>query len=177
MYENSENLNIQAIELASIGEYKEALACLKCALSYDKTNYLLWFNLGIMYRASGDLESAKSSLLQALNLSQNDDELFDCLGLVHYSLQDYPAAFDFYIRGLEVKNTNPNLWNNLGVLLFIEQDYKAACDAFEQAVTIYPHFYDALFNLRDTYEQLGDSKAAEICNETLKSLSPPKDSL
>ncbi|MGL4986634.1 MAG: tetratricopeptide repeat protein [Treponemataceae bacterium] len=172
MHENSENLNIQAIELASCGEYEEAVACLKKALSLDKSNYLLWFNLGIMHRSYGDLESAKSNLLQALNLFSDDDELYDSLGLVCFSLQDYDSALDFYIRGLEVRDTNASLWNNMGVALFTIEKYEDACASFEQALTIDPHFYDALFNLRDTYEQQGDAKAAEICNQTLLTLFP-----
>ena len=41
MLETPENLNTQAIELASQGYYKEAVACLNRAITIDKKNYLL----------------------------------------------------------------------------------------------------------------------------------------
>ena len=93
MLETSENLNIQAIELASQGCYKEAIACLKRALVIDKKNYLLWYNLGITYRDSGHPKDAKNALLQAYNLNDIDEELLETLSLVCFSLNEIDEAY------------------------------------------------------------------------------------
>ena len=69
MVEKAESLNTQAINFAANGEFKEAIACFKRALVVDKSNYLLWFNLGITYRDAGHLQSAKECLLKALELN------------------------------------------------------------------------------------------------------------
>ena len=170
MQENSEILNSRAIELATDGAYPEAVACLKRALSIDRDNYLLWFNLGVIYRNSGDLEFAKQALKKAASINSEDADIFETLGLICYSLQEYDDAYGYYIAALEITQDNATLWNNLGVLLFARGEYADVCEAFEEAITIFPHYYDALYNLRDTYTELGNTKGAAICNEQLKTL-------
>ena len=49
-------LNEQAIDLSSRGNYKDAVACFLSAIHIEKKNSLLWYNLGITYRDSGELE-------------------------------------------------------------------------------------------------------------------------
>ncbi len=172
MRENSEHLNVQAIEHASHGEYPEAIACLQRALSFDKKNHLLWFNLGITYRNSGDLPLAKQSLLNAVSIEEMDDEILGTLGLVCFGLNQYEEAFEYYRVGLELNGENALIWNNLGVLHFSLGEFNEASEAFEEAITIDPHYYDALFNLRDAYVELGNSVGASVCEERLKQLKP-----
>ena len=45
-----------------------------------------------------------------------------------------------------------------------------ACEAFENAVTINSYYYDALFNLRDTYEELGNKAGYQMCVEQMKNI-------
>ncbi len=59
MRESSEKLNNQAIRFAQRGEYFDAIACLKRAITVENSNFLLWFNLGITYRDAGDFKNAK----------------------------------------------------------------------------------------------------------------------
>ena len=62
MKENPEILNSQAIELASHGQYVEAIACFKRAITIARDNSLLWYNLGITYRDAGMMQLAKDAL-------------------------------------------------------------------------------------------------------------------
>ena len=82
MQENSEALNSRAIELATDGAYPEAVACLKRALSIDRDNYLLWYNLGVIYRNSGDLEYAKQAFKKAASINSEDAEVVPQEGIV-----------------------------------------------------------------------------------------------
>lgn len=175
MQENPDALNTQAIELATSGSYPEAVACLKRALALDRENYLLWYNLGVIYRNSGELECAKQSLKKAASINGEDADIFETLGLICYSLQEYDDAYGYYMAALELCDDDAHLWNNLGVLLFARGEYNNACEAFEEAVTIFPHYYDALYNLRDIYAELGNTTGASICNEKLKTLTPPQN--
>ena len=68
-------LNEQAIELSSRGNYKEAIACFLGAIHIEKKNGLLWYNLGITYRDSGDLQAAKNALFQAHKLDSDNVEI------------------------------------------------------------------------------------------------------
>ena len=58
----------------------------------------------------------------------------------------------------------------LGVFYFSEEKYEDAAEAFEMAISIYPQFYDALFNLRDTYLELGNKTGADECTTIMKNL-------
>lgn len=171
MQENAETLNTQAIDLAAQGEYNEAIACFQRALIMEKDNYLLWYNLGITYRDTGDLAHAKESIEHAYSLEPDDEEILESLSLICFTLKQMDEAFQYCQAGLELNNNNPHVWNNLGVLFFTQGEFSKACEAFETAVTLYPHYYDALYNLRDTYVELGNKAGVEECDGMLKTLS------
>ncbi|MBR4012603.1 MAG: tetratricopeptide repeat protein, partial [Spirochaetaceae bacterium] len=61
--------------------------------------------------------------------------------------------------------------NNIGVYHFSESDFSAAATAFEKALCIYPHYYDALFNLKDTYLELGNKVGAKECETKMREIS------
>ena len=170
MQETSENLNIQAIELTSQGFYKEAIACFKRAIVIDKNNYLLWYNIGITYPDSGHPKDAKNALLQAYKLNDIDEELLETLSLVCFSLKENDDAFMYAMEAIDLNPMNARCWNNVGVFYFSEEKYEDAAEAFEMAISIYPQFYDALFNLRDTYLELGNKTGADECSAIMKNL-------
>ncbi len=167
---NASQLNTQAIQLASSGDYKEAIACFKKALSIETDNYLLWYNLGVTYRDSGDLLMAKESLIKAFSIEDDDDEVIESLALIDFNIGLNSEAMDFCKMGLERNAANAHLWNTLGVIYFNMQIYDKAAESFEQAVSIDPFYYDALYNLRDTYEETGNKTGAAICREQMKNI-------
>ncbi|NLL99845.1 MAG: tetratricopeptide repeat protein [Treponema sp.] len=171
MVESAENLNSQAIELAAEGHYPEAIACFKRAISMSKKNYLLWYNLGITYRDSGNLQGAAEALTQAYNLQSSDAEVFQALAHIYFLLDDIDSAFEINFEALELFPDNAHIWNNTGVLYFSQGKYDEAAEAFEVAVSIYPYYYDALYNLRDTYAELNNEAGRVECEERLKKLS------
>ncbi len=170
MTENADNLNMHAIELASQGHFSEAIACFKRAIKIEKSNLLLWYNLGVTYRDSGDLESAKEVLLTAYEIDNYDEELLETLALICFSTDEIDEAFEYCARALEVNENNAHIWNTIGVLYFARSEFAQACIAFEKAVTLFPFYYDALYNLKDTYEELENIAGKEDCERRLKSL-------
>ena len=62
MIETVERLNNQAIILAKDGSFKEAIACFARAITIEKDNSLLWYNLALTYRDAGQLKEAKDAL-------------------------------------------------------------------------------------------------------------------
>ena len=170
MKESTEVLNVQAIKLASKGEYKEAIACIKRALTMQNKNHFLWYNLGITYRDAGNLSQAKESLLTAHKLAPSDEDTIETLAHICFLQSNYEEALSFCNAGLSVNDLNPRFWNNCGVIHFTRGEYEDACEAFEKAVTIDPYYYDALYNLRDTYEELGNTNGTLECVNRLRSL-------
>ncbi len=170
MIESCEKLNNQAIELASRGEYKEAIACFVRALSIENQNHLLWYNLGLTYRDAGELKEAKAAIEKAFYIKPNDEEIIETLALICYNLGVYEEAMGYVYLGLQLNNMNSHLWNTRGVLFFNTSDFINAEESFEQALSINPYYYDALFNLRDTYSELGNSIGVAECERRMKTL-------
>ena len=72
--------------------------------------------------------------------------------------------------GLDTNEANPHFWNLMGVINFQKKDFKEAANFFEQAVYINPYYEDALINLRDTYEELGNKNGMSECQKKLDEL-------
>ena len=168
--ETAEKLNNQAIILASHGDYTEAIACFVRALTIENDNSLLWFNLGITYRDAGNLIYSRGALTKAYAQNCTDEEIVEALSLVCFGLGDFAAALYYCEEGLAYNPENPHLWNTLGVIYFNRQMLTAACDAFEHAASLNPYYYDALFNLRDTYKELGNGKGERECSRRMKEI-------
>ena len=170
MLESYEKLNNQAIELASKGEFTEAIACFKRAISIENQNPLLWFNLGITYRDAGNMQAAYTALETSFSMNPYNEELIETLADVCYHTNRIDEAFGYCLHGLNYNPCNSHIWNNMGVIYFNQKDYGAAEEAFEQALTLNPYYYDALYNLRDTYSELDNPQGASECNKKMKEL-------
>lgn len=168
MTEHAESLNSQAINFASKGEFTEAIACFKRALIVENSNYLLWFNLGLTYRDAGDLQNAKECLLKAHSLEETDQDIIDALAVLCFTLGESQESLAFCEEGLDLNPCNAHFWNTRGVVYFNMSLFEEASTNFEYAVSISPYYYDALYNLRDTYEELGNKAGQEECEKKLK---------
>lgn len=177
MKESADFLNNQAIELTSKGNFAEAIACYKRALTIERQNSLLWFNMGITYQKQGDLHGAKRALLAALNLEPSDEETIEQLAIVCLERKEFFEAVQHCQRGLDQNPANAHIWNTLGVIFFNQEEYEPAAEAFERAVSINPYYYDALYNLRDSYSELGNKAGEADCKERLSKLKEPKEDL
>lgn len=136
----------------------------------EKDNYLLWYNLGITYRDAGDLEAATAALQKAYLIKPEDESLLESLTTIYYTIENFPEAFRYASEALSINPDNYRVWNTLGVLYFNQSDFETACEAFEQAVARNPYYYDALYNLRDCYEELGNETGADECEKRMKEI-------
>lgn len=177
MLESTDFLNNQAIELTSKGNFSEAIACYKRAITIERKNHLLWFNLGITYQRQGDLRGAKRALLAAHDINPNDEETLEQLAIVCLDQKEFIEAIQYCQIGLDQNPVNPRLWNTFGVIFFNQEEYPAAAESFERAVSINPYYYDALYNLRDTYDELKNEAGKAVCQEKLSKLKEPKEDL
>ena len=170
MVERVDVLNERAIQLARAGSVKEALACLTRAITIEKNNYLLWFNLGITYRDAGNLAEARKALEKAYEICEEDEDVVETLSRICFDMGNFEDALVYCREGLDFNVQNPHLWNTTGVVYFNQKKYEDAAEAFETAVMLNPYYYDALFNLRDTYEELGNSNGAADVASRMKEI-------
>ena len=177
MLESADFLNNQAIELTSKGNFAEAIACYKRAITIERENHLLWFNLGITYQKQGDLRGAKRALYTAYDMNPEDQETIEQLAIVCLDRKEFIEAVQYCQTGLDQNPVNSRLWNTLGFIFFNQEEYESAAEAFERAVSINPYYYDALYNLRDTYDELHNEAGKAVCQERLLKLKEPKEDL
>ena len=170
MTERPDKLNNQAILLANGGEYYEAIAYFKRAITIEQNNYLLWYNLGITYRDSGDIHNARLSLEKAHSIAPARLDVLDTLSTLCISDEDYVAALGYSEDGIDLAPDNSSFWNIAGVALFNMEQYSLAADHFEQALCHNPYDANALYNLRDTYQELHNQAGARECEKRLREL-------
>ncbi len=158
--ETAADLNNSGIALTEANRPNDAIPLFRKALMLESQNPLLWLNLGIAQQRTGEYDEAVISFKNALAI---DDEIADAwlsLGLIYYELEYFDLAESSYQRSLMLDGTNSKAWNDLGVLYFAEGDFEEARYCFEQALTLLPHYYDALYNARDVCRELEDYRAA-----------------
>ena len=171
MIEQPDRLNNEAINLASKGHFPEAIACFKRALTIDQNNYLLWFNLGVTYRDMGNTKSAKDCLAKAYYIAPHNADVAETYAQISLTLKHYPLVQEICEEELDFNPLNTHLWNLLGVKCFQTENYESAAEYFEQAVYINPYYEDALFNLKDTYNVLGNTTGEIECAKRLKEMN------
>ena len=170
MIERSDTLNNQAILLASDGAYNEAIACFKRAIIIDKENYLLWFNLGVTYRDAGNLPEAERALETAYKIAPENEEVAETYATICLMQKKLSFVQKICMDALDFNPLNPHLWNLLGVTEFQSENYEEASSYFEQAVSINPYYLDAIYNLRDTYSVLKNTKGEAACAAKIREL-------
>lgn len=170
MKEKSDVLNNQAIILASDGAYNEAIACFKRAITLERDNYLLWYNLGITYRDAGDLEEAKQALYTAYTISPENLDVEETYATVCLMMKDFDSVRAICETGIDFNPLHSHLWNLMGVCEFQSENYEKAAEYFEYAVSINPYYLDALYNLKDTYSVIKNQKGEAECEKAIKEL-------
>jgi len=158
--ESATTLNNSGIALTEANRPYEAIPLFREALTLEPENPLLWLNLGIAQQRTGEYNEAIESFQQAVVIEDDLPEAWLSMGLIYYETREFFLAEECYISALERNDNDPKAWNNLGVLYFTEGNYEEARDCFERCVSIFPQYYDALINLRDTCRELGDFRAA-----------------
>ncbi len=171
MTERPESLNNQAIILAAKGDYPDAIACFKRAITIDRTNHLLWYNLGVTYRDAGELENASVALRKAHSFAPENEEILETLATTCYSAKEFEDSLRFCTKGLMMNPENSHFWNLMGVINFNNEFYQEAAECFEEAVQLNPYYKDALYNLKDTYSELNNRNGEESIQRILNELN------
>ena len=110
-------------------------------------------------------------------ISPYDPDILQELSLILYNQGKLDEALVYCQEGLMENPEDTHLWNTRGVILFNKGLYEDACDSFENAVIYNPYFYDALYNLRDTYQELNNTSGVSQCNIRLNKIKKSGDTL
>jgi tetratricopeptide (TPR) repeat protein len=164
-------LNNSGIALTEANRPNDAIPLFRKALGIEPLNPLLWLNLGIAQQRTGNYEEAVDSFNKALSIDESLCDAWLSMGLIYYEIGEYGLSEKCYCSTLEYNRSDPKAWNNLGVLFFSKGDYGGARKCFEEAVSLVPHYLDALINARDACRELGDWQAAAEYEKAVSCIS------
>ena len=168
--------NNNGARLSEQKKYDEAEQNFKLAFELDPKDYLVPYNIGFMLLKKGDKEEfARWFDVAFYNVPADAGNLkgtlaLDC-GLACFEAGLYNEALKYYDIAFFCGESSAEYWNRVGVLSFVTEKYEKAKECFEKAVSLEPDHADALFNLSDTYDELGLSEKASETRVKYSALS------
>ena len=116
------------------------------ASEIDSSNYLAFYNLGILASDQDKLDDARTYLGKALSLKKDDPDILTALGTVHLKAGNDAEAEELFRKALEIGESDV-LCNNLGTLFFRRKDYRQAKKLYLKALEINPDYQEARENI------------------------------
>ena len=106
----------------------------------------------------------------AFHIAPEKEDVGETFATICLMQKKYSKVQQICMDTLDYNPINPHLWNLLGVTEFQQENYLEASNFFEQAVSINPYYLDALYNLRDTYSVLKNSKGEAACDARIREI-------
>ena len=141
---------------AALARYNEALE-----FAEDGEDSEVFFNMGIAYKAKGELAKAAAEYERALELTPQYAEALNNLGNIRKDQKMYDEAIAHLESSIKVFPGNPKTHNNLGTVYAMKGDVNKAELYFAKAVHLQPTYFEARQNLGIAYMQQGRLDVAE----------------
>ena len=141
---------------AALARYNEALE-----FAEDGEDSEVFFNMGIAYKAKGELAKAAAEYERALELTPQYAEALNNLGNIRKDQKKYDEAIAHLESSIKVFPGNPKTHNNLGTVYAIKGDVNKAALYFAKAAHLQPTYFEARQNLGIAYMQQGRLGVAE----------------
>jgi len=141
---------------AALARYNEALE-----FAEDGEDSEVFFNMGIAYKAKGELAKAAAEYERALELTPQYAEALNNLGNIRKDQKKYDEAIAHLESSIKVFPGNPKTHNNLGTVYAIKGDVNKAALYFAKAAHLQPTYFEARQNLGIAYMQQGRLDVAE----------------
>lgn len=159
--------NIEArINLSSTllrqGKFEDVIAILIEALDLGLNAPAVHLNLGVAFKATGDLTNAQAAYRNALSLNPDLPE-------AHYNLAsilaeiDGDQSADSYRRAISLRPCWPEAFNALGVVLQAQGRLDDAIANYQQAATLKPQWFLPYHNLAESFIAQGKPDLAIKC--------------
>ena len=136
----------------------------------EKPDALTYFNLGLWEKRAGHLLLALEAFENGQGMTSEKANFLNEIGLIYDEQGRLSAAETYYEKAVLLDPQFSSAWNNWGVTAFIREDYALARERFERAVVLNPDSKNGWLNLRDVYQELGDSAGEARANLRLQEL-------
>jgi 2-polyprenyl-3-methyl-5-hydroxy-6-metoxy-1,4-benzoquinol methylase/tetratricopeptide (TPR) repeat protein len=110
-----------ALSLRDLGYFADAMRLLEHAITLDKKNATLFFNLANLQYETGSLSAALASYDRAVRLNGSFPDLYSNYGLAALEAQEYALALRLAQRGIEIaERQDPNYVRLSGILAILD---------------------------------------------------------
>jgi uncharacterized protein (TIGR02145 family) len=140
---------VQARKYLDQKKYDLAIDLYEKYLKTNPTDYTNWFNLGVAYRESGNLEKEINCNFKAISINSQFKPALANLGYSHYIKKDFKSAIFYWNKLIEIapKEAYREMCN-IAILFHKEGDYKNAIKYYELTLKYNPDYKPALTNLK-----------------------------
>jgi len=143
---NSQELMMKASDALAEDNLQEAERLFLLAADADSSNYLAFYNLGLLASDQERLEDARIYLEKALGLKSDDADILTALGTVYLKAERDSEAEELFQKALESGESDV-LCNNMGTIFFRRKNYKKAKEFYRRALDINPDYQVARENI------------------------------
>ena len=126
-------LNNQAVQLAKLKRYGEAIAAFSELVDLDPEDFLGYRNRGLCRFDMHDNSGALQDYDTALKLNPNDPSSWFQRGKVHLSMNTLDAAESDFTKALELDAEFAKAWMNRGVVRYRKGEKSLAADDLKKA--------------------------------------------
>lgn len=150
----------KALAYFDIGEYREALVCLKKLSPREQENVKISFCFAKIYQHLGHYYKAGEYLELTSRLAPNYSPCWFMLGINQSKLGRLEQAYSSFNRAAKIRPQNFGLWYNKGNVLLRLGKFDKALQCFRHALHLNPGYAMAWNNLGITFTRLGRSNEA-----------------
>ena len=169
-------------------KYKEAVDSLTQAVALNPDDAIAYAKLGLAHSALGENKPAIAAFKQAIKLNRAfvDADAYFRLGLAYLAQSDYASAIEplkqalYGVKARQLEDrtkstagpSEAEIHDAMGRAYYGTGSYRQAVTAFETAVRLKPNFASAHYGLGLSYLEVGDKRAAEKQEKSLRKLNP-----
>lgn len=172
--------NNRGMDLAALGDARNAFLHLRKALLLDAKQSYIWNNMGSFYLRNHFLSEAEALYLRGLELNSRDLTIINNLSSLYREMGEKEKADDYYQRAEQHRRNNPYYMYSNARKLFMKGEVEHARDLMKKAIAKEKHeivFYELAVKI---YDALDDQRNAAEMREKLERersmrliLSPP----
>lgn len=154
------------------GAYESAIASYNKALSLSPKDPSIYFALGRIEAARGDLAAAKSYFNKSLELKNNYTDAAIAIAQLIAEGGKTDEAISFLSRYAAGNQNDGAVFYQLGIMEYSRAHYQSAASSLERAIFLNSVYADAKFFLGLSYNKLGRIKEAISQFEDVAYLNP-----
>ena len=122
-----------------------------------------WFGGALAHQRSGRAADAERLCRDILSIDRGHAQTLHLLGLIEHQSGRSDEAIEHIRMAIMRDGRDPAFHHNLGNILRGLDRLPEAVDCYERALALAPALADTLYNLGNTYQDLGQPEHAAVC--------------